>query len=466
MVCACCRCTEKSSRFRTPDRKRFCHFPANASSVLLLPCPLPPYARICRICYQVARYPATAIVNGVPLQDQDRNIPSPSALLLALSSSSSALSSYTSSVAFPVPDHPPIPADFFRGHRLRTQPQCRQVLLGSPTTYLSIVQEMVWKIVGLDSDSQADGVRLIREDSSTLSQWRDVLTAEQCVTAMEWSESAWLLTAQRGESAVWMNFPVWPRAIETKGREGWVRAMTTKYGGERRTVGENHTHPYQDGEGQWREKQVIQVPAECRNVGWEENVWRAWAMREVLDKLEWPTGMETARSYATGKVCPTFVTWGPSCTTTHIDCVGGFSSMVEGWKVFVWWDMEDNARMGCTADDLTFSVVAAASVPSFHWALIGPGSTISIPADVPHGVVTLTSSLLFTWSHTEAPHSVVRCLGAILNGHVADSIWLYDHKKSTTNREVWLSSRYYVEFLSHILDCYRQLAVDVQNDTS
>jgi hypothetical protein len=313
LVCACCKCTEKSSRFRTPDRKRFCHFPANASSVLLLPRPLPPNARICRICYQVARYPATATINGVPLQDEDRSTPSPSVLLLALSSLS------TSSAALPAPDHPPILADFFRRHQLRTQPQCREVLQGSPATYLSTVQEMVWKIVGLDSDGQTDGVRLIREDVSTLSQWRDVLTAERCVTAMEWSENAWLLTAQRSEPAVWMDFPAWPHAIETRGRERWVRAMTAKYGGERRTVGKNRTHPYRDGEGQWREKQVIQVPAESRNVGWEENRWmgrKAWAMREVLDKLEWPAGMEKARNYATGKVCPTFVTWGPSCTTT------------------------------------------------------------------------------------------------------------------------------------------------------
>ena len=234
-------------------------------------------------------------------------------------------------------------------------------------------------------------MRLICESTSSLAQWQAVLTPERCVRGAAWNEIAWQQTVQSGQCAVWLDFPAWPCAIEAKGGVLWAQSASAKHGGKRRQVGmpEEKT-----------EKQASQVPAHNSRIGWNEGVHmgsrRACASWDLLDALEWPTGLEGVRPYVTGSVCPTFVTRGPSCTTAHLDCVGGFSSLVEGWKVFVWWDLDDHVKMGCKVDNLFFSVVAAASAAFFRWALLGPGSTISVCADVPYAVITLTSSVLFT----------------------------------------------------------------------
>ena len=92
LVCACCGCIGECARFRTSRGGRFCHYLADASSILLLPVPLPPDARVCRLCHQVSRYPATAARHGVPIKSaqtvDDHNLSTTSMVSLLVSLSS------------------------------------------------------------------------------------------------------------------------------------------------------------------------------------------------------------------------------------------------------------------------------------------------------------------------------------------------------------------------------------------
>ena len=67
-----------------------------------------------------------------------------------------------------------------------------------------------------------------------------------------------------------------------------------------------------------------------------------------------------------------------------------------------------------------FSLQAARDVVSFQWTLLGPGASISLPADLPHCVVSLTSSLLFTWATDNGPSRLCRLLSFILAGRILD----------------------------------------------
>ena len=138
LVCACCGCTEKCARFRTSRGGRFCHYLADASSILLLPVPLPPDARICRLCHQVSRYPATAARHGVPIKpaetvdDHSLSATSMASLLVSLSSgaarplAATALPQPTPEPASSSPGPVPVPVspDFFHHHQLRAQREC------------------------------------------------------------------------------------------------------------------------------------------------------------------------------------------------------------------------------------------------------------------------------------------------------------------------------------------------------
>ena len=69
---------------------------------------------------------------------------------------------------------------------------------------------------------------------------------------------------------------------------------------------------------------------------------------------------------------------------------------MEGYKVFFWWQPQHIDVIQYDTANHFFNLQAAQDVVSFQWAQLGPGSSVSLPADLPHCVVTLSSSLLFT----------------------------------------------------------------------
>ena len=168
--------------------------------------------------------------------------------------------------------------------------------------------------------------------------------------------------------------------------------------------------------------------------------------------LRLPPELRDVRVYINGTDCPVLYNFGPISTKTHHDGVGGWSQLVEGYKVFFWWEPQHSHLLHYNTDDHYFNLQAAKDVVSFRWALMGPGASISLPADLPHCVVSLTSSLLFTWATDNGPSRLCRLLGYVLAGIVRDPLWLYDwqHNKRGSE-ERWLPSRLYVVLLQRIL---------------
>ena len=125
-----------------------------------------------------------------------------------------------------------------------------------------------------------------------------------------------------------------------------------------------------------------------------------------------------------------FLTHGPSCNSAHVDSIGGGSCCVFGWKVVVMWDALEweagvgrKAGLGDVAPPL--SILDLIRFPSLRWTLIGPGTTIVLPADRPHFVIALSSSLLITFSSTSFPHRMMRSMALVFAGRMtAKGTWM------------------------------------------
>lgn len=183
-----------------------------------------------------------------------------------------------------------------------------------------------------------------------------------------------------------------------------------------------------------RHRSVLQLPDYRRNqtnadmnelCEWEVCNYREAAGNELLeiDKLRDPLAIVDA-GLISGEQKAIFLTHGPSCNSAHVDSIGGASCLVFGWKVFVMWDAKEWTigvgqwveRMGDIAPAIPINDFIR--FPSLRWTLIGPNSSVIIPADRPHFVITFTSALLIAYSSTTMPHRLMRAIGLTLAGQL------------------------------------------------
>ena len=161
------------------------------------------------------------------------------------------------------------------------------------------------------------------------------------------------------------------------------------------------------------------------------------------DELLWPAHLRYAAPLYSGDTSMTFFTDNWSGNTAHKDPVGGYSMLVTGWKVFVWWGVMDSPAMGFDIaqplheqgirPSLLQQRQREGSAPkSLRWTLLTPGDTIFIHPDVVHAVITLSSSILVTRCLTLSPLRLFRSIGYILRGRVYDVDFLVDGATAST----------------------------------
>ena len=95
--------------------------------------------------------------------------------------------------------------------------------------------------------------------------------------------------------------------------------------------------------------------------------------------LSLPLELRGVSQYIRSTDCPTLYNLGPISTRSHLDGVGGWSALVEGWKVFCWWEPQHSHILHYDTAHHLFNLQAARDVVSFQWALLGPGASISLP---------------------------------------------------------------------------------------
>jgi hypothetical protein len=308
------------------------------------------------------------------------------------------------------------------------------------------------------STCEVPEVRMVSEGSTTEDQWDRLLSMKRCERAQVWDEQRWHIAQASDVCAVWLDFPIIPRACIDMGREEWMNTasssihspstrianvvvtpddvQTTKKGGRR---GQQRKTSTTTSAPSITKSTVYTAAPEL--LGWcslelkeekgESSEWTSregWQQRQLFaggkeEGCKWPSHMEVSSAYMDGSECTIFVTDGPCTTSRHFDGISGVSSMMEGWKVFMWWSIDDDYQLSGRAMQSPFSLEAAITCSSFRWTLLGPGTTISISSHVPHAVLTLSASLLCTWVIEEAPHSLVRTFDYILRCRMFDPMW-------------------------------------------
>jgi hypothetical protein len=333
-----------------------------------------------------------------------------------------------------------------------------------------VIVRAVSEICNAVKNCNEGGVRLVMEEVTSVEQWDTALSMERYTRPQVWNEEGWLRVQRDHVVAVWLDFPVVAGAFLDMGKARWMNTV-------RKSSPNDITDVYVDitgsnmigfqGEGfttkstiytskkellGWRvpglsDSKDFRVPtSRSKDDGVEVmNQWHSrigWQERQIFSGLKrrWPIGMHVQSGYMGGDVCTIFVTDGPCCTSQHIDGIGGVSSMLEGWKVFMWWSFVEHSFMMKGNQDVRglFSITRAIVCPSFRWTVLGPGATISIPSHVPHAVVTISSSFLCTWVIEESPHSLAITFDLILRRELIDPFWTFNGENERGEQQ-WLS---------------------------
>jgi hypothetical protein len=131
-----------------------------------------------------------------------------------------------------------------------------------------------------------------------------------------------------------------------------------------------------------------------------------------------------------------FVNNGPGSNGAHWDAIGGYSSLIDGFKLFVCWDVrsdhDDNRHWHGGLVDLE----ALVNDKSMWWALVGPNSTILLEADQAHFVLTFSSSVLVTWARTYYPSHIFASLCTIFEGNLKEGDPTWDIETNSRRKEV------------------------------
>jgi hypothetical protein len=451
----CASCGKSHRHHQFYSRKLFKHYPISSRTPLLCPfeaaSPHPTgNPRLCRVCYGVQLRPAYAKVKNVLLSTT-------AAIVAAVSA-----------------DRPPpaavVACEFFSSHRSRSN-ETDQLLLGDCSAYLNALVGMVTCVVGLDlAPDSLSSTRILDTGVCTRERWAAVLRADNHVAVGSYpccaidGVSAKQTVFERcamGQTHVYLDYPIFPAGLTEMGLGRWEAEVEQrrwqKVINDKPPVsasGRNRDHPYrEEGEQEWRRRLQVLISHDEPCLGLSDADREEKRADNFYTDLSLPDEVEGVSTYIHSTDCPTIYNFGPINTQSHHDGVGGVSQLVEGWKVFCWWQPQHSHLLHYDTATNLFSLKAATKVASFQWALLGPGASIALPADVPHCVVTLTSSLLFTWSTDHAPSRSCRLLGFILAGMIHDPVWLHDWQNNKSGQaEHWLHSRHYVTLLRSIFE--------------
>ena len=137
----------------------------------------------------------------------------------------------------------------------------------------------------------------------------------------------------------------------------------------------------------------------------------------------YPRGLSKQLPAHTGTLSKTFVAIGPSCNAVHSDPVGGCSQLWYDWKVVFVFHMSEWPTLvrGMRNDGMDIQGLMKAE--SLRWVLLGPGSTIMLPPQMVHFVITLSDSVLVTWCRTPFVHNQLLSLLYHAAGQVPDETW-------------------------------------------
>ena len=481
--CAGCGVPCHNSKFRN----RHGHFkyhaiPDNTS----LPCPHQTVDshRICRPCYNLHLDYSSGRKAPIAAATTDAAVVTAAATVLvtaaaaALTTASHTPPPTAATTQSPPPDPAvPVDSDFFTANRTRSDVTDRLLLRPSCASYLAAVVKAVASVVELHlAPGSLHRTRLFHSDcTSTVDHWAAMLREDNRVRVERYADVAsasdaradGLTVAQLvfkrsagGSAHVYLDHPTFPTGLAERGLAGWQKAVKRErwvrdVQDRTRTAAALKSKLPKGGRadkrrGRWQ----VRVKHDHPILGLSTAVQEEKCSDNFYTHMPLPPELRDNIDYLCHD-CPTMYNIGPCNTCTHHDGVGGWSQLVEGWKVFMWWDAEQSSLLSYDTDTNKISVEAEATAAgSFHWSLLGPGCSISLPADLPHCVVTLTSSLLLTYTSDNGPSRLCRLLGFILAGKIHDPMWLHDWQHDAVSKggtgEQWLPSHFYVELLQCI----------------
>ena len=295
-------------------------------------------------------------------------------------------------------------------------------------------------------------------DKVTLSQWRELLHPDRLVPVTLWDSNrpeCWerLWRAEAGQyEAAFLHFTPFPRGPGKGNLTDWVNrlAALTQFhegsGAESQLLvcgpldpadEEGVVRLREEGSRSERNKAIMLNGSRWRSVLQLPDPNRDETIENVAELIEWQWRDDmkegellrqavllsdmrlTEHALLSGEQTSAFLTHGPSSNSAHWDAISGGSCCVFGWKLFVTWDACEwhvaiglQAGLGEIAPPIPIANLC--KFPSLRWTLVGPNTTIILPADRPHFVITLTSSLLVAFCHTSFPHQLMRSMAHVL----------------------------------------------------
>jgi hypothetical protein len=256
-------------------------------------------------------------------------------------------------------------------------------------------------------------------------------------------------------------------AFFSGGYENWM--LQVSRGATRQTVGRQVDNAElasalpQDVRRLQRQKWQALVPASAKQqfIGWDDTEamdhdllatfhGNGQGNEDSAPQTSWPEHLRDQESLLSGRDAWVFFTEGPSGNGLHKDPVGGFATLVRGWKVWLWWDAEDSDHMvNRSKPALGIRVVkAAAESATLRWTLQAPGQTLFVHPDQCHIVISLCDTILLTQNRTFLPFHLLRSIGLVLRGRVWDDSWTTAQHATSTNT--------YPALILFIFECLRK----------
>ena len=379
-----------------------------------------------------------------------------------------------------------LPPTWWLNHSERSNAEAKALLLGDPINYLPSVHSMCHRNTHMDltsirrgSNEAGEGAKIFTlAENITVQEWGRLLTIDECVRTEESSggeediiDQHWAIASHHSLSYSQQNFDrgavFYGLSMSQslgygrgRNRSQWIRWATSKTqreGQDERVV----LGTFDDDE----EVDAMDISESDQKIGTgqprggDHRRWRCglrysgrseWQAalggdreddRRQADLLSYPCNefkalSKSVRQSVTGEQAMVFINNGPGTNGAHWDAIGGYSSLIDGSKVFVCWDVrgdhdEDRHWKGGLVD-----LEALIRDKSMWWALVGPNCTILLEADQPHFVVNFTSSVLITWSRTYYPSRIFASLCTTLEGQIQEGDPTWDIEPSNRREKV------------------------------
>ena len=306
------------------------------------------------------------------------------------------------------------------------------MLLGPCSAYLDALIDMMARVVGLDlAPDSLDSTRIVDSPTCTRRQWAAVLRAGNRIPVVSYAACAEgglsnkqtvFVRCAMGQPQVYLDHSIFPPGLTDMGLGGWEVEV------ERRrwqkmvddqppfaASGLNISHSYREvgkRERRWRIQVLVSHNETCLGLS---DADRAEKRNDnFYTDLTLPNELRGVTRYISSGDYPTLYNFGPISTRSYHDGVGGWSQLVEGYKVFMWLEPQHSHILHYDTANHFFSLQAARDVVSFQWALLGPGTcprtyhTVSYPSPHPSCLLrqqtTVLSILSSAGFHPGWPH--------------------------------------------------------------